>query len=147
MALYLMAHVGISVKTLRWIAAPLVGVLAWYIALVAGIAVASSLDHFCPPDLMVSGMCSAWWHSYAVDVSVVSFAGMAALLVVLSAALVAPSHKLQTAWVAYIVGCLFAVYAVLQTSAFGAFIAALLAGMIALLGVARFPGARKSTRA
>lgn len=125
-------------QLLRWIAVPLAVVVAWYAALFAGLLATSLLDYFCPPDLMVSGFCIAWWHSYAMDALMALFAAIAAFLIVLSAALVAPSHKLPVARVTYILGCVFAVYAVSQTSEFVAFFAAVLAGLVAVLYVATF---------
>jgi len=121
----------------RWVMVVPAGVLSWYVALFAGVMAASALDHFCPADQMESGMCIAWWHRYAVDTIVIVFAAIAAFLVVLCATLAAPSHKLKVAWVAFSSGCVFALYAVSQTKAVAAFIAAVLSGLVAVFCVAR----------
>ena len=122
-------------KLLRWVAVPLACLLAWYATFIVGFIVAASVP--CPPDLIVSGACTAWWHDYVIDALVVSFSGIAGFLAVLSAALVAPLYKRRVAWLAFTSGCVVALYFVLQPGGFrvvvvAAFFSAALSGLLAI---------------
>jgi hypothetical protein len=71
----------------------------------------------CPQDAIVSGLCTARWHSNAINALQIVFAAISAFLVVTSAAWAAPTHKSEVAWLAYIGGCAFAFYFAFQLGA------------------------------
>ena len=54
--------------------------LAWSVALVCRIAVHSALESLCPPEQVISGMCTATWFRYAERITIWAGAGLAAAL-------------------------------------------------------------------
>jgi hypothetical protein len=130
---------------LRWIAVPLVAALAWYATFIMGFFMAMMVP--CPEDAIVSGGCTARWHNNAIDVLQVAFSALSAFLVVISAAWAAPARKTQVAWLAYVGGCAFAVYGVLQVGAsvhfLTAFLSAIASGLFAQRLVTKVHGRMK----
>ena len=80
-------------------------------ALLVGIAGISLLDRFCPPDLMVSGACTATWHAPAVEGLVPLRTAMVSAGIVLVPAYVAPARRFLVAALAFGCGAAFALYA------------------------------------
>ena len=117
---------------LRWVLAPIGGLVAWHATLFLGLVAVGVLDSMCPPDEMVSGMCQADWYEPAFDALVAVFSGISAVLVVLVPALIAPTHRLRMAWIAYGVGAAFAIFFALGTSLYPPAAAALLGGATAV---------------
>ena len=110
-------------RAVRWLLL-LPGVYAaWWAALLIGIAYIGILDWLCPPDLMVSGLCTTPWYESAFDAGVVAGAGLAARLVMLAAILMAPSHRRYVAVLAFGSGSAVALYAAYETNSWGAFVA------------------------
>jgi hypothetical protein len=54
-----------TMRWVRWLLLIPGAWLAWSVALVSGIAVHSALESLCPPERVISGMCTATWFRYA----------------------------------------------------------------------------------
>src|SRR3989442_8658829 len=119
-------------RLIRWILVPLSGVATWHAVLVLGILGVDVLDRLCPPDLVVSGMCTARWHAPAVEALILVCTGIVSLGVVLVPATVAPSHRLRVARLAFGFGATFATYFAISAGAWGPFAVAAVAGSAAL---------------
>jgi hypothetical protein len=116
---------------LRWLALVPAAAVGWYASLIAGLLADGVLASFCPPDMIVSGLCSASWYAPAEDALICVFAGIAAALIVTLTTIVAPSRKVTVAFVVLVLGSLFAVVMGSQVQAFGPMICAIFAGTLA----------------
>ena len=99
---------------MRWFLLIPVAYLGYYAALISGMAFLALAESFCPPDAIVSGMCVADYMKPVERTLFVVFPGIAAALVVLLPALVAPSGKEEVAFAFLTVGSVIAI--VLGTS-------------------------------
>ena len=115
---------------------PLAGLGVWYAVLIWGMLAVTVLDSMCPPELMISGGCTASWHAPAVEALVLLCTGAVAAGIVILPALVAPSHRLQVACLAFALGAAFALLAASGGSLWGPFTIAALSGSAALWFVA-----------
>ena len=115
-----------------------VAIAGWYVALFGSIMLVTVVDNFCPPDYVVPGGCSAPWRNIVFDGLVMFGAGLSAIFVILSAVLMAPSHRKKVALFAYAAGLVTALYFALTTSAWGAFWSAALTGLLFLVVVLRY---------
>ena len=88
----------------RWIVVPLTAFAVWVGTLVVGISGVTVLDSLCPPELMVSGLCTASWHPPALAALEMFCAGIAAIGFVVLPAKVAPAHRARVAVVCFVVG-------------------------------------------
>ena len=120
-------------RLLRWLLLLPSTYIAWWVALLVGIVYVSFLDWLCPPELVVSGSCTASWHRLALDAGVVAGAGLAAGLVMLTAILVAPSHRRLVATIAFGLGSISAMYIAHESDSWVAGAAALAVGLVALV--------------
>jgi hypothetical protein len=127
----------VIVTWLRWIAVAPAGVAGWYIAFLVGLGILDGATRLCPAESMVSGACVAPWFPFISKVIFCVSTALAAILVVLLPALVAPGHRFAVACVAFGVGVLFASYFVLYTDAVAEFVSAVAAGLLTVLGVLR----------
>lgn len=123
-------------NTVRWLSIAPCAVLAWYATLFAGLAMLFGIQALCPYNDSTSGSCGASWYAYAEWLVMKASVAASAFVVVMTAAVVAPTHRLPVAWLAYVAGAAVATYFVTQTSALGEYIAALLAGLLAVYVVA-----------
>jgi hypothetical protein len=89
----------------------------------------------CPAESMVSGACIAPWFRYAEAAIFCVSVALAAFLVVVLPALVAPRWRSAVAWVAFVAGLMVAVYFVAYTAAVLEFVSALIAGLLSVTGV------------
>lgn len=129
----LIQALGPMIRVLRWIAVIPACILAWYAAaLFAGIYVLGVVDSFCPPELVVSGMCTASWYPAAERTVICFGVGLSALFVIVTAAAVSPTHKIFVSRLALGVGCVVAGIMGVMASAYLELIAAILAGICAL---------------
>jgi hypothetical protein len=120
------------VNTLRWILVPVSAIVAFYAPTVVAIAGFSLINRLCPPELMVSGSCTASWSGLATEALVILCAALSAIGVVLVPALVAPERKLKVATLAFTGGALLAIYIALHGSLWELLTAALVGGGLAL---------------
>ena len=98
-----------------------------------GIAYVGFLDWLCPPELMVSGLCTAKWHGPAFDTGVVVGAGLAAGLIMLTVILIAPSHRRLVAAITFAMGSATAMFVAHESNAWAAGGAAFSVGLLALM--------------
>ena len=124
---------------IRWLAVIPIGVVVWIFTMGVGVISTLFLEDFCPPELIVSGSCEAVWYQPVHDALMVMFSGLAAIGVVLSTALVAPSNSRYVAIVAFAIGACFATYFIaMDPSDFWMlWIASLASGLAALRYVLR----------
>jgi len=121
-----------GMRVLRWALVPVSALAVWYAVLLIGIGAVSVLDAMCPPELVVSGACTAPWHGPAVEALFVVCAALAALGIVTVTALVAPTHKRAVASAAFACGAAFAVYVARAGDLWAPFLAAALGGAVGL---------------
>jgi hypothetical protein len=121
---------------MRWAGVPLSAIAVWYGVLVVGIAGISVLDRFCPPELMVSGACTASWHAPAVEALMLLCTAIVAAGIVIIPAYVAPAQRFLVAALAYGCGAVFALYAASDGSLWGPFFVAAFTGSASLWFVA-----------
>ena len=70
-----------------------VAYLGYYVAMISGMAALALAEAFCPPDDVISGMCTAEYMGWIEKLLFVLFPGLAEVLVVLLPSLVAPSKS------------------------------------------------------
>lgn len=126
-----------AVQILRWMAIFPGIYVSWHLSLIVGMALLAIAEAFCPEDQMVSGLCVAPWFFWVEDAIFLFCAALAAALVVASAALIAPAHRVRVAWVTFIGGCLVAGYLGWSTGAFKELAAAVASGLVTTLVIAR----------
>ena len=96
-----------GMPVIRWLLVPVSAFAVWIAALLLGVGGINALDSLCPPDLLVSGLCTAWWYQPATTGLEMMCAGMAAAGVVSVPAQVAPAHRIQVATIFFIAGAVF----------------------------------------
>ncbi len=95
-------------------------------------------ESFCPQDQMISDLCVAAWFEW-VEATIFTFsAGLAAILIVISAAMVAPAYRVWVASITFVIGSLVAVYLGWITDGMKELIAAVIGGFVTLLMVIRW---------
>jgi len=122
-------------RVLRWIALVPAAIAAWYVAFFAGLHLLSIVDSYCPPELVVSGTCTADWYPTAEQIVICVGVGLSAFLVILTTAIVAPSHKVLFSRIALGVGVLVAAVMGIAAGAYYELASAVLVGLGSLLVV------------
>ena len=120
-------------KLARWLMLLPSAYAAWWIVLIVGILYVSFLDWLCPPELILSGFCTASWYKPAFDAGVIVGAGLGAGLILLTTILVAPSHRRLVAAIAFGIGSAVALYGAYKTDLWVAGAAAISVGLLALV--------------
>jgi hypothetical protein len=126
-------------NALRWLTVLIAPGLGYLVALVGGAVLSQQLTRLCPPDLLVSGMCTAPWYP-ALELAAVSVGfGIGALLFVLLPTLAAPNNKRAVATSAFVVGTAVATWFTWQVglSFLAPFLSALGVGGATLLALTR----------
>ena len=101
-------------RAIRWLATAPLAFVGYAVAVLLVVALTSLLKRLCPPELLVSGLCTASWYAAAeVTAFAISTAVGAALFVALPA-LAAPGHRVRVALVAFAVGSAYAIWFVSQ---------------------------------
>ena len=121
---------------LRWIAVLPASSAAWFVALFVAMHLHSIVEGFCPPELVVSGQCTAPWYPTADRIVLCVAVALSAFVVVLAAAASAPTHKLNVARLALAVGAAIAAGMAIPDGRFWELGSAVVAGVGALLIVA-----------
>jgi len=93
----------------RWLLVPLTALAVWVGTLLIGIGASSLLDSLCPPELMVSGLCTAPWHRPAMAAVEMICAGIAAAGFIALPVRVAPAYRTQVAVACFVAGGLFTI--------------------------------------
>ena len=101
------APFALVLRALRWALALASPVLGYVVSIVGSVFGASALRQFCPPELLVSGMCTAHWYASAELAAIAAFVALGASLCVALPVAFAPSHKHWVALVAYAAGAIF----------------------------------------
>ncbi|MBC8021916.1 MAG: hypothetical protein H7Y14_02280 [Burkholderiales bacterium] len=117
--------------TLRWLAVvPSAGIVYVGVAFI-GFALLATAQTFCPPKDVVSGNCAApWWRH--VELAIVCFsAALAAFLMVVAPALVAPSQRVLVSRGVFVFGAVIAVGGIIA----GAYLEGASAIVCGLLGL------------
>lgn len=94
---------------IRWLLALLCPAVALAVTFVAAVLATFLLERWCPPDLMISGVCTAPWYPPAEIAAFSLSALMGGAVFVAMPAWLAPDHKVLVAWVAFGAGLTFAV--------------------------------------
>lgn len=122
-------------QVLRWLAIIPACIAAWYFALFMGLYVRSVVAGFCPPELVVSGFCEASWYPAAEQIVICFGVALSAFLVVLTAAGIAPTHRVFVSKATLGIGTVIAILFAVETESYFALAAAILAGTLAVLVV------------
>ena len=93
----------------RWLLVPLTALAVWVGTLLIGIGASGLLDSLCPPELMVSGLCTAPWHRPAMAAVEMICAGIAAAGFIALPVRVAPAYRTQVAVACFVAGGLFTI--------------------------------------
>lgn len=126
-------------KILRWLALIPACIAAWYVALFLGLVLRSFLFSLCPPDLVSYGIfCDAAWFQPAETTLIAICAGISAALVVFTAVVTAPTHRVTVAWIALASGILVATVMGIRTELYAALASAVVAGFFSVATVLRF---------
>lgn len=133
---------GRALTVARWLLVVPAAFAGWYLALVAAMLVYGLAQRLCPAELVVSGACTAPWHAPFFDALVVGGAALAATLIVLLPALVAPARRVAVARLAYAAGLAAAAWLVVgdtggKSLVLPALVAACLAGAVTLWRIER----------
>lgn len=128
--LRLIQALGHMIQVFRWLVLIPACIAAWYVALFIGLYVHGIVDSFCPPELVVSGFCEASWFPAAEKAAICFGVALSAFLVVVTAALVAPTHRLLASKAALAIGTLVAIVFAVGTDAYFELAAAVLAGIL-----------------
>lgn len=101
-------------QILRWILTIALAPLGYVAAVLMAMALSQWLTHVCPPDLLVSGACTAEWYPRAETTAFAVATATGAVLWVVLPTLVAPTQRKRVAWVAYACGVAFASWFVIM---------------------------------
>ena len=122
----------------RWLAILPAVYLSWHIGLIFGMITLATVEALCPSDQKVSDLCVATWFKWAEAGIFMSSAGLAAALIVASAAIVAPAYRAQVACVVFVAGLLAAGYLAWSTQALKELVAAMAAGLSTVVVIIRW---------
>lgn len=120
---------------LRWIFAPLVPVVGLATTVLAAILLTEALDLMCPPELVVSGLCTASWYPASQQVAFALASFLGALVFVWLPAVTAPKFKPVVAWVAFAAGLAYGCFFLWEVgpSVLPSLVAAVAGGVLAAL--------------
>lgn len=98
------------INVIRWVCVIPAAYLGYYLALIGGMASIVLAESFCPPEDVVSGLCTSDYMRLVEKILFAVFPAIAAILVVLLPTLIAPSKKVAVATTCYAVGSIAAIY-------------------------------------
>jgi hypothetical protein len=98
-----------AVTAVRWALVPVTAFAVWFGTLSIGIGGSSLLDSLCPPDLMISGICTAPWYEPAMTALEMVCAAIAAVGFIALPAMVAPGYHPPVAVGCFVVGGLLTI--------------------------------------
>jgi hypothetical protein len=116
----------------RWLLVPVAAFAVWAVVLMLGIGGSSLLDSLCPPDLMISGVCTAPWHRPAMAALEMACAALAAIGFVVLPAKLAPAYRAHVAVVCFVVGGLLSIDLAIAGDLWAPVVVAAVAGALAL---------------
>ena len=126
-------------KIIRWVLVAPLAAGAWYTAAMAGfVAYWEIRRSACPPEMkMITGVCRDPEVMRLMDGVEMLFIALTAIAVVCVAAAVAPSHRTEVAWVAFVASALAAGYFALSTLAYAVGIAVAGCGLLTVMLISR----------
>jgi hypothetical protein len=130
-----------AVTVVRWLLVPVTAFAVWIGALLIGIVGSTLLDSLCPPNLMISGLCTAAWHRPAMAGLEMICACIAAVGFIVLPAKVAPAYRSFVAVACFVVGGLFTFQLAVAGALWWPSAAAAIAGSIALAVTIRLTSA------
>lgn len=122
-------------RFVRWLLVPVTAFAVWAGTLLLGIAGSSLLDSWCPPDLMVSGICTAPWHRPAMDALEMVCAAVAAVGFIALPAAVAPAYRVHVGAICFTVGGLLTIALAISGALWAPAAVAAIAGLITLWAI------------
>lgn len=128
-------------NTFKWGLTVVIPVAAWLAFTFVCLCVYKALEITCPPSLVESEMCTAWWFRYAEWVFYFVAPPASAVVVVLCAFITAPSSRLTAAWGALGGGTLAALVMAGGNVFWFPFFSSVVAGLLTALAITRWHGA------
>jgi hypothetical protein len=107
------------------------------VALFVGIALYQGVEALCPASHVESGHCFAPWFLHASEGLIASGAALAAALIMVTCALLAPTHKRQVVVATFVLGAAAAILMGLGAGAYAAMVAAIVSGATVLVVLLR----------
>jgi hypothetical protein len=124
-------------QLIRWVLILPAAIAAWYLALFIGVALYRGAEALCPASQVVSGQCFAPWFLYVSEGLIAFGAALAAALIMITCAWLAPTHKRQVSIATFALGAGVAIIMGLSAHAYAAIAAAIIAGAIILVVLLR----------
>jgi hypothetical protein len=132
-----------GVTAVRWALVPVTAFAVWLVTLLLGIGGSNLLDSLCPPDLMISGICTAPWHGPAMTALETLCAAIAAVGFIALPARVAPAYHIPVAVGCFVVGGLLTIELAIAGALWVPAAVAAIAGVATLcLTISRFRRSR-----
>jgi hypothetical protein len=125
------------IAALRWLAIVPAILAAWFLSFASGVGLIAAAKRLCPPEHLVSGMCTARWYPHVETAIFCVSTALAAALIVGASALLAPSRKAVVASVVFAGGIAYAVYFAVATGLWPSFTSTVIAGAFVLWIVVR----------
>ena len=119
----------------RWLLVPVTAFAVWAGTLLLGIAGSSLLDSLCPPDQMVSGVCTASWHRPAMAALEMLCAAIAAGGFIALPAAVAPAYRVRVGAACFVVGGVLTIELAIAGALWAPAAVASIAGILTLWAV------------
>ena len=116
----------------RWALVPVTAFGVWFGTLLIGIGGSSLLDSLCPPDLMISGICTAPWHGPAMRALEMACAAIAAVGFIALPVAIAPAYRIPVAVGCFVVGGLLTIELAIAGTLWAPAAVAAVAGVITL---------------
>lgn len=116
----------------RWALVPVTAFAVWVGTLLIGIGGSSLLDSLCPPDLMISGVCTAPWHEPAMTGLEMLCAAIAAVGFIALPVKVAPAYHVPVAVACFVVGGLLTIELAISGALWAPSAVAAIAGVVTL---------------
>lgn len=97
-------------KILRWLLVVPAACLGFFLSVACGLVLVSLAGRFCPPERVISGLCTASWYPFVTDLAICVSAALGASVTVALPFLLAPTHRLPVAITAFAGGSFFALW-------------------------------------
>jgi len=107
-------------------------VVGWWITIMIGLSLTNIPGYFCPPELLVSGLCMTSWYGPVMSGIMIFTAALSAVMTLLFAVLTAPRKRDLVAKVVFLAGCIYATYLAYSISAWAEYVGAILFGLLTL---------------
>jgi hypothetical protein len=112
-----MSNVRSYVPFFRWLFVVPVGVAGVFLGLGSAVVLVVAVARLCPPELIVSGVCTASWYRAAESAAICIGAALGAFATVAFPSLIAPRHKVRVALAAFLAGAGYSAWFVASAGA------------------------------